>query len=143
MSEEIVGKMRGASTGFHGGAIFRLTNGQVWQQKVYKYRYRYRYRPDVRIFTEKGGYVIHIEGMDETVSVVKVAIVEEGVIVSDFKGFDQDARFEFQNGSVWVPAEYKYAYHYAHRPEAIIINGIDGMQMSVEGMSETIRVRRA
>jgi len=29
-------RIEGSFTGFHGGAVFRLTNGQVWQQARYR-----------------------------------------------------------------------------------------------------------
>jgi hypothetical protein len=69
-------------------------------------------------------------------------IVCEGVIISDFTGFDGDSEFEFDNGQVWKQAEYKYAYHYAYRPEAVVIDGRAGLILKVEGMDETVAVRR-
>ncbi|MEI7728351.1 MAG: hypothetical protein WCO56_02220 [Verrucomicrobiota bacterium] len=142
MSTEIISKIQGTCTGFNGGAVFKLTNGQAWQQKVHKYTYRYKYRPDVRIYQADGTFYIAIEGMDEVVPVVQVSILEDGVIVSEFNGFDQNVRFEFQSGRIWVPTEYKYVYHYEYRPQAIIVDGINGPELMVDGMNETIRVRR-
>jgi hypothetical protein len=69
-------------------------------------------------------------------------IVCEGVIVSDFSGFDGNSEFEFNNGQIWKQAQYKYAYHYAYRPEAVVTDGRDGPVLKVEGMDETVRVRR-
>jgi hypothetical protein len=69
-------------------------------------------------------------------------IVCEGVIISDFTGFDGNSEFEFNNGQVWKQAEYKYAYHYAYRPEAVVIDRRDGFTLKVEGMDETAGVRR-
>ena len=142
MTEHLSCKIEGAFTGYNGGAIFKLANGQAWQQKIHKYKYKYEYRPNVRILQDGGEYILEVECMDETVAVVKVSILEEGAIASDFNGFDQNARFEFESGRVWVPAEYKYNYHYAFRPHAIIVNGINGAELSVDGMGETLRVRQ-
>jgi hypothetical protein len=69
-------------------------------------------------------------------------VVCEGVIISDFTGFDGDSEFEFNNGQVWKQAEYKYSYHYAYRPEAVVIDGRHGFTLKVEGMDETVGVRR-
>jgi hypothetical protein len=80
--------------------------------------------------------------MDEPINVARVNVLEEGTIVSDFNGFSGDSRFQFQSGRIWEQAEYKYSYHYAYRPEAIIIDGVDGVILQVEGMSERVRVRR-
>jgi hypothetical protein len=142
-SEEINGQIKGTFAGYNGGAVFRLVDGQVWQQKIHKYKYKYANRPAVRVFENNGQHFIEVEGMDDFVPVVKVSIVEEGQIVSDFKGFDQGVHFKFQSGRVWVPNEYKYIYHYAYMPHGVIVDGINGLKLSVEGMSETIRVRQA
>lgn len=142
MTNTINSKIEGAFTGYNGGAVFRLANGQVWQQKRHKYKYRYKYRPSVRIILDGNEHMLHVDCMDEPVAVVRVSLAEDGPIVSDFNGYSQDARFVFQNGHVWVPAEFKYNYHYAHRPHAIVVNGINGTELSVEGMEENLRVRR-
>ena len=81
--------------------------------------------------------------MDEPISVVRVNVLEEGTIISEFNGFDGSSRFQFQSGRVWEQAEYKYSYHYAYRPEALVIDGVDGVVLQVEGMNEQVRVRRA
>ena len=140
---ELHSKIEGDCHGFNAGAIFKLTNGQIWQQKVYKYRYKYKYRPNVRIFSKNGHYHIEIEDMDETVSVIRVSLVEDGQIVSDFDGYKQDSRFVFENGNVYIPSEYKHNYHYAYNPRAIVIDGINGLELWVDGMTESIRVQRA
>jgi hypothetical protein len=138
---EIQGRLAGAFTGYHGGAIFRLSNGQVWQQRRYKYKYKYKYRPQVRIYKEQGRRMMEFDCMDEPIEVVRANIVEEGTIVSDFTGFDGRSRFKFDSGRVWEQAEYKYSYHYAYRPEAIIVDGVDGVVLHVDGMDETVQVR--
>jgi hypothetical protein len=136
-------QIMGGVSGYTGGAVFRLTNGQVWQQSRHLYRYKYSYRPRVRIFEQGGSYHLQIDGMEEAVVVMRARILEEGAIVSSFDGFSGSSRFEFQNGREWIQAEYKYAYHYAHRPKAIVIEGVNGTEIHVDGMSETVRVRRA
>ncbi|MFA6392725.1 MAG: hypothetical protein WCW54_01405 [Candidatus Paceibacterota bacterium] len=133
----------GEFNGFNDGAVFKLTNGQVWQQKRYKYMYRYAYRPYVRIYRDGTKWILEVKLTGcEPIEVIKVDIIQEGPIVSNFKGFFQNARFEFQNGNIWEQAEYKYNYHYAFRPHAVIINGVNGYELSVDGMSETVRVKR-
>ena len=143
MTQDINTKIDGEFNGFNNGAVFKLSNGQVWQQRRYKYMYRYAYRPNVRLYREgvKCMLEIKLSGC-EPIEVIKVDVLQDDYIVSNFKGFFQNARFEFQNGSVWEQAEYKYNYHYAHRPHALVIDGINGIELSVDGMSETVRVRR-
>jgi len=139
---EIHGRLAGAFTGYHGGAIFRLTNGQIWQQRRYKYKYKYKYRPHFRLYKEQSRFMMAFDCMNEPVEVVRANVLEDGAIVSDFKGFDGSSRFEFESGRVWEQAEYKYSYHYAYRPHAIVIDGISGVVLQVEGMNEAVHVRR-
>jgi len=143
MDSEIRSRIAGAFSGYNSGAIFRLANGQAWQQKRYRYRYKYVYRSEVRIYQDGGQYMMEVAGMeDDPIQVTRVQIAAEGPIVSDFSGFNQDMQFQFQNGQIWQQAEYKYSYHYAYRPNAIVVNGIGGDELQVDGLSETVRVRR-
>ena len=142
MTQEIHSQIDGEFTGYNDAAIFKLTNGQVWQQKRYRYSYRYKYRPHVRVYQERGRYMMEVDCMDEPIEVVRVSVLEEGVIVSDFRGFSGDSTFEFQNGRIWKQAKYKYNYHYAYRPCAVVVDGINGSAIHIDGMSESVRVRR-
>ena len=64
---EIRGQLVGAFTGYNPGAVFRLTNGQVWQQCRYKYQYKYKYRPTVRIHQDCGGWLAEFDCMGEPI----------------------------------------------------------------------------
>lgn len=134
--------INGAFAGFNTGALFRLANGQVWQQAHYRYCYHYAYRPEVEIRQGGSGHVMEVPCMGEAIEVTQATIVTEGAIVSRFTGFHADAEFEFINGQIWKQSEYKYAYHYAYRPEALVIDGMNGLVLNVEGMGQTVRVRR-
>jgi hypothetical protein len=140
---EIHSQLAGAFTGYNGGAVFHLTNGQTWQQRRYKYKYKYAYRPKVRIYQSQGQWFAEFDCMNDPIEVARANVLEDGYIVSDFNGFDGSSRFEFQNGHIWEQAEYKYSYHYAHRPRARVINGVNGVVLNVDGMSDHVRVRRA
>ena len=52
----------GAFTGWAGGTIYRLRNGQIWQQTDYSYRYRYAYMPAVQIVFSRDGFQMIVEG---------------------------------------------------------------------------------
>jgi hypothetical protein len=67
--------------------------------------------------------------MNEPIEVVRANILEDGVIVSEFNGFDGSSRFGFASGYVWEQAEYKYSHHYAHRPHAIVVDGVNGIEL--------------
>lgn len=135
-------QIEGSFEGWDDGAVFRLTNGQAYQQRHYQYRYHYAYRPLANITVEGGRTFLAVAGMGDPIEVVGVNIIWEGQIVSDFSGFDGSSEFELSNGQVWKQSAYKYAYHYAHRPQAMIIDGMNGVELIVEGMSERTQVRR-
>jgi hypothetical protein len=143
MNEVIVSQIDGQFTGFHGDAIFKLANGQVWQQRRYRYRYKYAYRPSVKIYRgESGRWMMDVDVMSDSIEVVRVNIIENGAIASEFHGFDGHSIFKFDNGRIWEQSEYKYSYHYAYRPNALVVEGINGTELHVDGMSETIKVRQ-
>ncbi len=51
----------GTFKGWEGNTTYKLTNGQIWKQKVYKYEYKYAYRPEVIIAEVNGVYVMQVE----------------------------------------------------------------------------------
>lgn len=132
----------GEFMGFNEYAIFKLMTGQVWQQAEYKYNYHYAYCPRVQIYLSNGSHILNVEGMNESVKIVEVDLLSEGKIVSKFTGYDSNMEYEFQNGQVWIQTEGKYKYHYAHMPDALVVNGFNGVQLQVEGMEDVVRVRR-
>ena len=143
MSKNFINQIEGEFIGYNDGVIFKLTNGEVWQQSRYKYKYHYAYRPRVRVFlSNSGSHLMEVEGVTESVEVARVSLIVEGQIVSDFEGYNQNAVFEFQNGQIWKQNENKHMYYYAHRPQALIIDGINGFQLQVDGMGEPVRVRK-
>jgi hypothetical protein len=55
--------------GWDGETIFRLSNGQIWQQAAYAYTYHYAYRPNVWIYLSGSVYRMRVEGVDSTIPV--------------------------------------------------------------------------
>jgi hypothetical protein len=58
---KIESRIYGAFAGWHGDALFKLTNGQYWLQAEYKYKYKYR--PEVVITRTGNGYEMEVEDM--------------------------------------------------------------------------------
>jgi hypothetical protein len=58
--------------GWDGETIFKLANGQIWQQAEYDYEYEYAYRPEVTIYKTAGGYKLKVEDMEETIYVKRI-----------------------------------------------------------------------
>jgi hypothetical protein len=65
----IESRIDGEFKGWEGESIYKLRNGQIWQQAEYKYRYRYRYAPSVLIFRKGGSYYMQVDGDEEVVRV--------------------------------------------------------------------------
>jgi hypothetical protein len=71
-AEVIESQIEGEFSGWDGETIFKLTNGQIWQQAAYAYTYSYKYRPKVLIFRTTRGYEMHVEGMDKKIRVIRI-----------------------------------------------------------------------
>jgi hypothetical protein len=65
----IESKIEGDFEGWEGETIFKLDNGQIWQQSSYAYTYHYAYRPDVIIYKVGSVYKMKVEGVDSTIYV--------------------------------------------------------------------------
>jgi hypothetical protein len=62
-------RIDGEFSGWDGETVFRLQNGQVWQQASYAYRYSYKYSPSVLIYRSGSGFRMQVEGVDGTIAV--------------------------------------------------------------------------
>ena len=58
--------------GWEGETIFKLANGQIWQQAEYDYNYFYEYNPDVTIYQTNSGCRMKVDGEDETLLVKRI-----------------------------------------------------------------------
>jgi len=62
----------GEFKGWEGETIFKLCNGQIWQQAEYSYTYTYAYRPDVVIYKTSAGYRMKVEDEEEAILVRRI-----------------------------------------------------------------------
>lgn len=135
-------RIRGEFTGFNDENVFILDNGQIWYQSVYRYKYIYLYRPRAQILNNNGIYYIKVEGMDEAIQVSPLYSYIETRIAGEFRGWKKDSVFKFVNGQQWKQAEYKYEYRYLNSPSALIYDAGSGYKLSIEGMTDNIRVKK-
>lgn len=68
----IEAQIDGEFQGWEGETIFKLTNGQIWQQSSYAYTYTYKYMPKVMIIKTTSGYELHVDGMDQRIRVRRI-----------------------------------------------------------------------
>jgi hypothetical protein len=71
-SPAIENTISGEIEGWDGDTIFKLDNGQIWQQAGYDYTYFYAYRPDVTIYQTSAGCRMKVEDQTETVLVKRI-----------------------------------------------------------------------
>lgn len=64
--------IEGNFEGWDGDTIFKLDNGQIWQQSSYAYTYHYAYHPKVIIYQTDGGYKMKVDGVDKTIYVIRL-----------------------------------------------------------------------
>jgi hypothetical protein len=62
----------GSVHGWDGDTIFKLDNGQIWQQAEYGYTYFYEYHPDVTIYQTNGGCRMKVKDEEETIAVKRI-----------------------------------------------------------------------
>jgi hypothetical protein len=67
--EVVESRIEGDFEGWEGDTIFKLDNGQVWQQTDGRYKYKYKYRPRVVIVKSGRSYLMQVEGVDDRIRV--------------------------------------------------------------------------
>jgi hypothetical protein len=58
--------------GFDSKKIFKLLNGQIWQQTSFDYKYSYKYSPKVTIYKDGSYYYLIVDGEDKKVRVERI-----------------------------------------------------------------------
>lgn len=65
-------RIDGEFEGWDGESLFRLMNGQVWQQSSYAYHYTYSFNPRVRIYRSGTRYIMEVERVSRTIQVTRL-----------------------------------------------------------------------
>jgi hypothetical protein len=71
-SPAIESTISGEIEGWDGNTVFKLDNGQIWQQTEYDYTYFYAYRPEVTIYQTSAGCRMKVEDETDTVLVKRI-----------------------------------------------------------------------
>jgi hypothetical protein len=67
------GQLKGAFKGFHDrNTVFEFSGGDRWRQNEYRYHYHYAYMPYAKVIDDHGRYRLEVEGMDDSVEVVRL-----------------------------------------------------------------------
>ncbi|UOD50699.1 hypothetical protein [Orrella daihaiensis] len=65
----IESQIDGDFEGWEGDTIYKLMNGQIWQQVSYEYEYSYGFMPNVIIFQKNGSNYMKVDGVNSIVQV--------------------------------------------------------------------------
>lgn len=68
--------------------------------------------------------------------------VAESQIDGEFEGWSGTTIFPLLNGQIWQQARYAYVYCYAFRPRVIVVKDGGVYLMKVDGISESLPVKR-
>ena len=71
-ADVIESRIEGDFEGWDGNTIFKLDNGQIWQQASYAYTYHYAFRPNVLIYKSGNVYKMGVEGVTGKISVQRI-----------------------------------------------------------------------
>ena len=68
----IESQIDGDFEGWGGETIFKLVNGQIWQQSTYAYTYSYKFMPKVLIVPVRSGFEMHVDGVEGKIAVTRL-----------------------------------------------------------------------
>jgi hypothetical protein len=71
-SSPIESNISGDFSGWDGETVFKLDNGQIWQQENYSYHYHYAYHPSVLIVQKRGCCSLMVDGESESICVKRL-----------------------------------------------------------------------
>lgn len=152
----IESRIDGNFEGFDSDKVYKLTNGQIWQQAEYKYTYSYKYRPRVTLVKSGIYYKMLVDGMSESVkfklisgslgtttkSTSSTPSVIESHVSNSFSGFSNGNIFKLDNGQIWEQTEY-YTYTYTYsRPKVMIYKSGGVYKLKFDNIDKAVTVKR-
>ncbi len=143
--------IEGRFEGFGNGALFKLRNGQVWEQTSFDITVNLSLSPEAIIYSDSYDYKLFVKGVNRIVSVKPLTDISSSstiqtyinsFVTSDFRGFTNGAIFELGYGplSIWEQTSLTYRYHYAHNPQAIVFGSPGGYKMLIPSIGEYVSV---
>lgn len=68
----IESRIDGEFKGWEGDTVFKLLNGQIWQQTSFSWKYSYKYSPEVLIYRSGLVYKMKVDGVDGEITVKRL-----------------------------------------------------------------------
>lgn len=104
---------------FIGREIFKLQNGEYYQNTGIKLLPVTGYFPDIEIYEVSGKTVLVLLKNHYYVYVEKIKVIESRTI-EPFTGFEPNKRYELQNGQIWQQVDGPCARGYTPCPKQTI-----------------------
>jgi hypothetical protein len=149
---EIHTSIDGEFNGWAGETVFKLSNGQLWEQTEFDLYVTARISPSVTLTTNGGLVTLTVDSSGESVEVQQITKFYETCILNDFNspfyftGWRGDTIFEMCNGDVWQQSSLGIQVTTVIAPPDVIIyesaarSGFRKFKMKVEGIRDTISV---
>lgn len=108
--------IEGEFFGWDGDTVWKMSNGQIWQQAEYAYQYHYAYRPNVLIYGSRGTFSMKVDGVTERVTVERLSgslseafireVSSDGSIIKLDDGSVHEVNAAGQvKAMLWLPAQ--------------------------------------
>lgn len=98
--------------------------------------------PQVSVYKNGKKLEMVIQNVEKPVPVKLVEDVTETIIDGDFKGWDGTTTFKMVDGHTWKQDRDGNLFGNAFRPKVVIYRTPEGYKMKVQGVDETLMVRR-
>ncbi len=135
----------GEFDGWEGDTAFLLCKGDVVVQTDGKYTYHYAYRPAVTLVSSGTTWIMSVEGISDTISVVPVSGFET-CMSGEFKEFEHGAVFPLCNGQAWQQTDYQISLALALGPRVLVYRSPYGggylMKVLLSTSPRAVRVSR-
>jgi len=128
--------------GFAYGNVYRLTNGQVWEQVGATISVRARVNPPIVIWESNGTYWMKLDEPDDdrTAMVRQAEILADSYISGQFDGLGAGNVYKLVNGQVWRQTDAWVWVWVAIGPHVLIFSSGGVPKMKVEGISHAVTV---
>ncbi len=98
--------------------------------------------PQVSVYKNGKKMEMVIQNVEKPVPVKLVEDVTETIIDGDFKGWDGTTTFKMVDGHTWKQDRDGNLFANSFRPKVVIYRTPEGYKMKVQGVDETLMVRR-
>ncbi len=137
------------------GRIFKTASGSIYEVTGLTLQLVLELSPEVTVLQNGIVFKLIVDGFEEPLLCRQLKAsgstssksgggsdAIESTISGTFEGWDGETVFVLDNGQIWQQSSYAYMYHYAYRPSVLIYKTSGGYKLRLEGVDETIFVKR-